>query len=477
MDPLYLSLHYLRIRNYDKCSKSCKNIPSEKTKEKWYIICKARTEESWTDFSEHDDETAADIIFDESALSSLPRPGTSLKTGAVSSRGYRPTTANGRPLSGYTYVSSKGTRNISTNPSTNAGTRFTRLTTASLAFSGDEPDVTSINIQKFAKNPFLSRILVDYLLQRIRDPIRAVQLGSDCTKNCGFDDWWWKNRLGISYYLLGLNAESEAQFKSSIVSSPNIDSRLQLAKLYSRLDQPQKSLSELATGAEQFPQEMKFLLAQGHISDQLGDSATARDMWRKVLLFDQSSIEAAASLGAVTFYEDQPETSFRFYSFLKKLGVVNTAILNNMAMSSLSSGNLTNVGACLVSALTLAQSDEEKSDVWYNISHVAIHASELSMSQQALLIATTIDPKNGEAFNNLGLLELKKKNFQKALASFKSATEANPEMHEPWFNLALIYQRMGLLQEAYLAIEEAVKIFPDFTEALNLKQSIFSQLK
>jgi tetratricopeptide repeat protein 8 len=76
--------------------------------------------------------------------------------------------------------------------------------------------------------------------------------------------------------------------------------------------------------------------------------------------------------------------------------------------------------------------------------------------------------RNGEALNNLGLLELKKRNVQKSLAAFRAATEANPEMHEPWFNLALVYQRDGQLQEAFYAAKEAVRLFPMFTEAIEL---------
>ena len=477
MDPLYKSLNYLRLRNYTGCSEACKSIPANQQKEKWYIICKARTEETWTDFTEPDDETAADVIFDETAKQNVARPGTSLRTGAMSTRGSRPISQSGRPISGYAHSKPVSSKKVNGAPTASATSRFTRLATASLAFSGDEPDVTSINIDKFAKNPYLSRILVDYLLQRLRDPIRAIQLSADCTKNCGFDDWWWKNRLGVAYYMLGLNPEAEAQFKSSLVNSPGIDSRLELAKLYTRLDQPLKALSELSTGFEQFPQEIRFLLAKGRIHDLLGEAGTARDTWRQVLQIDQACVEAAASLGAATFYEDQPETASRFFTYLRKLGIVNTAVLNNIAISMLSAGSLSSVGPAVVAALSIATNDEERSDVWYNISHIAINAGDLALAQQALLIATSFSSNNGEAYNNLGLLELKKKNIQKALSAFRNATEANPEMHEPWFNLALLYQRIGQLQEAYLAAERAVRLYPGFTEANELLKTIAAQLK
>ena len=78
MDPLYKSLHYLRVRKYSECSDACKSIPTSLQKEKWYIICKARTEESWTDFTEPDDESAADEFVAEDVDQILEKHTTTL---------------------------------------------------------------------------------------------------------------------------------------------------------------------------------------------------------------------------------------------------------------------------------------------------------------------------------------------------------------------------------------------------------------
>ena len=476
-DPLYKSLYYLRLKNFAKCAESCRGIGRSQQKEKWYIICKARTEESWTDFTEPDDLTAADYVFDENILTELPRPGTSLRTGNQSVRANRPISVNGRPISGYMHPTTAHGASKAGTPMTSATSRFSRLATASLAFSGDEPDVTSMNVAKFARNPFLSRILVDYLIHRLRDPIRAVTLAADCTKVHGFDDWWWKNRLGRAYYLLGLFPEAEQQFRSSLATTPNIESRLELSKLYVRIDQPVKALAELDNGIEQFPREYRFMLSQGRLCDQLGNTIKAREIWRDVLKIDQASVEAIASLGAVTYYEDQPETAAVFYSYLRRLGIVNSAVMNNIAMTSLGSGDYASVGPAIVAALSLATDAEEKAQIWYNISHIALNAGDMNLAHQSLLISTALSTKCAEAFNNLGLLELRRRNTQKSLAAFKAATEANPEAHEPWFNMALVYQRVGQLQESYIAASRAVTLFPMFVEANELLRTLEHQMK
>jgi tetratricopeptide repeat protein 8 len=349
--------------------------------------------------------------------------------------------------------------------------------TASLSFSGDEPDVTSINVSTFAKNPFLSRIFVDYLIHRLRDPIRAVALAAECTTQHGFGDWWWKNRLGRAYYLLGLYADAEAQFRSAVATNPNVDSRLELAKLYIRIDQPTRAVDELESGHAQFPLESRFPLGLARVCDLMGNSARARETWKQVLERDQASVEAVASLGASTYYDDQPETAELFYVYLRKLGVANCAVLNNLAIASMGAGDYQNVGPAIVAAISLATTPDEKADIWYNISHIGIIAGDMTLAEQALLIATSLSLKSAEAFNNLGLLELKKKNVQKSLVAFRAATEANPQMHEPWFNLALVYQRIGQLQEAFRAAKEAVKLYPAFTEARDLLNTLEQQLK
>ncbi|KAH0786816.1 tetratricopeptide repeat protein 8 [Histomonas meleagridis] len=476
VDPLYRSLNFLRLRNYTKCAEACKSISSKKQKEKWYIICKARIEESWTDFTEPDELPASDYIFDENLISELPRPGTSLQS-TRSTRGNLPISSNGKPITGYSH-----SRNINTSlgltPTTSSTSHFSRLATASLSFNGDEPDVTSINVIQISKHPFLSRILMDYLLYRLRDPIRSISIASECTKANLYEDWWWKQRLGRCYYLVNLYTESESQFLSSLRITPNINTRLELCKLYYRLNQPLKSLNEIDEGIEQFPQEIKFLLWKARLLNDLNNTSDSRDIWKKVLSIDPTNVEAISSLGYLTFYEDQPETSFVFYNYLRKIGISNYILFNNIAMSALSSGNYDIVGPAIVNALVLTESQEQKADVWYNISHVAMNSGDLNLMQQALEIATALSPNtSAEAFNNLGLLEIKRRNVQRSLAAFRAAIEANPNMHEAWFNIALVYQRIGQMQEAYYAAKMAVKLCPQLLDAVELENSIKDKLR
>ena len=73
-------------------------------------------------------------------------------------------------------------------------------------------NVDKLDLRKYAARPALATALCDYILYHDRNPKKAVELASLATVACGFEDWWWKERLGKSYYQLGLLRDAEKQF-------------------------------------------------------------------------------------------------------------------------------------------------------------------------------------------------------------------------------------------------------------------------
>ena len=64
---------------------------------------------------------------------------------------------------------------------------------------------------------------------------QALELASLATVSANYEDWWWKERLGKCYYMLGLYRDAEKQFASSLKSQPMILTHLQLAKVQAHL--------------------------------------------------------------------------------------------------------------------------------------------------------------------------------------------------------------------------------------------------
>lgn len=44
---------------------------------------------------------------------------------------------------------------------------------------------------------------------------KALELAAYATTECGYTDWWWKERLGKAYYQLGMLRDAEKQLASA----------------------------------------------------------------------------------------------------------------------------------------------------------------------------------------------------------------------------------------------------------------------
>lgn len=198
---------------------------------------------------------------------------------------------------------SQGAKTGSARPVTALG-RLVRLGTASMLSEAGGPfiNVDRLDLRKYAARPALARTLFDYILYHDHNPRKALELASLATMQAGYNDWWWKERLGKCYYMLGLFREAEKQFASSIKTQPMVVSHLQLAKVALRLDQPKKALELYQQGCEKFPSDTSLMLGIARVHEALNDDVAATDQFKKVLAIDPSNVEAIASLAAHHFY-------------------------------------------------------------------------------------------------------------------------------------------------------------------------------
>ena len=111
----------------------------------------------------------------------------------------------------------------------------------------------------------------------------------------------------------------------------------------------------------------------------LNDSAQAVSFYKKILVFDNSSIESIAQLASYHFYTDQPEIALRFYRRLIQCGVSNSELWNNMGLCCFYASQYDMALGCFERALTMAD-DITASDVWYNIGHVGIGIGDLNLA-------------------------------------------------------------------------------------------------
>jgi len=109
LDPVYAAQQKFRQHKYEDCIALCTELLAANPYDQavWYLKCRALSLQGWVDDTEFEEEGVADMLLDENATASLPRPGTSLSRPMTQSgvgvpgQGLRPVSASGRPLSGF----------------------------------------------------------------------------------------------------------------------------------------------------------------------------------------------------------------------------------------------------------------------------------------------------------------------------------------------------------------------------------------
>ena len=124
-----------------------------------------------------------------------------------------------------------GQRPGTTRPVTSGG-RMLRLGTASMLMqSGEFIQADKINAHNLAKKKHLAKSVCDYLIYVDNNHRRALDIASISTEIAGFEDWWWKQRIGKCQFKLGMIKDAEKQFISAMKHQDMIVLHLELVKV------------------------------------------------------------------------------------------------------------------------------------------------------------------------------------------------------------------------------------------------------
>ena len=93
----------------------------------------------------------------------------------------------------------------------------------------------------------------------------------------------------------------------------------------------------------------------------------------------------------------------------------------------------------------------------WDIAHQGMKENKLLRAEKALLTILKIDEKNAAAYNRLGILYAKQKEFKDAIDCFEIASSIEKSASS-LHNLGLIYYETGDYQRASIAFEEALQL-------------------
>lgn len=93
----------------------------------------------------------------------------------------------------------------------------------------------------------------------------------------------------------------------------------------------------------------------------------------------------------------------------------------------------------------------------WDVVHQGMRENRLLRAEKALLTILKIDEKNAAAYNRLGILYAKQREFKDAIDCFEIACSIEPTASS-LHNLGLIYYETENYQKAVIAFEEALKL-------------------
>jgi tetratricopeptide (TPR) repeat protein len=99
---------------------------------------------------------------------------------------------------------------------------------------------------------------------------------------------------------------------------------------------------------------------------------------------------------------------------------------------------------------------DKMSKLW-EIAHQGMKENRLLRAEKALLTILNIDEKNAAAYNRLGILYAKQKEYKDAIDCFEIASSIEPSASS-LHNLGLIYYETENYEKAALAFEHALKL-------------------
>jgi len=102
---------------------------------------------------------------------------------------------------------------------------------------------------------------------------------------------------------------------------------------------------------------------------------------------------------------------------------------------------------------------DKMSSLW-EIAHDGMKSNRLIRAEKALLTILNIDKKNAAAYNRLGILYAKQKEFKDAIDCFEIASSIEPSASS-LHNLGLIYYETENYEKAATAFDQALKLEED----------------
>ncbi|XP_067625360.1 tetratricopeptide repeat protein 8 [Eurosta solidaginis] len=432
----------------------------------WQLKMRALTQRVYIDDLETDDAfDGENEEIELERIATAARPGTSIKTafiprpststlrasktassrnGLPLSEGSRTATARSRPKSGVVRPGTATSRpgsSVGSRPASRCGTASRIRATSAAAYTvGDVTaklyQASRLNPTIYAEREALIKALFQFLYYHESDVPKAYSLceavmeihkqkrtvGSSRTG--APVDWWWDQQMGRCLLIMRMPRKAEIYLVQSLAGFPHPDTFLLLSRLYQRLSEPKRALDLIGMAVDQHPFNVTFRIEQARIFDAMSKADDAIQIYRLITKLDPINVEALASIAMNYFYDGNPEMALMYYRRILSLGIYSAELYCNIALCCLYGGQIDLVLPCFQRAINLSNSADQKADIWYNLSFVALSTGDFHLTRRCLQLCLTADACYGAALNNLAVLLAYSGDLMRAKSYLQAAKEA-----------------------------------------------------
>lgn len=114
------------------------------------------------------------------------------------------------------------------------------------------------------------------------------------------------------------------------------------------------------------------MIQQARLLELLQNIPASVRMYRQIAQLDAMNTEALSCIAVHHFYNNQPETALLYYRRILSMGAHSAELYCNIGLCCLYGGQLDLVLPCFQRALRLVATAEQKAELWYNLSFIAM---------------------------------------------------------------------------------------------------------
>jgi len=267
------------------------------------------------------------------------------------------------------------------------------------------------------------------------------------------------------------NREQEAKsaFGAAIRLKPDyLDARVGLVTLLPQdQDGQQKALNELDRIISLKPSFSRAYFHKGRIYNDQNKTRAAIDAYQKAIQFKPEYSKARYNLGLLLLNEKRWSAAHQQFEWILKRNPTHVRSIFNLGRAAYGEKNYDMALQQYHNAIYLMQGNYP--EAYLNVGLVHVARKERALAEQGYREAIRLRPDYQEAWYNLGINHMQQKQYDAAIEAFQSALKYAPDYYQAWFNLGIIYTRTAQNDKAINAYLEALKIRPDYhTARINL---------